>query len=593
MQVEGLHLRVHTPLKPHACEVCKKSFKRPQDLKKHEKIHTEEHHQQHKHSKAITVVDPAYVQRVRGPSSAAAEKAQPAKPVSANNSGLKVPPSLNRGKPVPEGPYGLLPTPSPELGHPPIHSHHATHDMFMANQSLPSWEVLRSEASIPTGSKRSHDYNSVDEFFTDMKKRRVNPSYDPRMAERLDTLAYAQQHSNNSPTYSSTASTFNPRSVSLDIRTPEELAAVNEFLLTLGRDVSSTIRPLPVSHNNNSTSNLADHYFDAAHLSQLGLTGLPGLPSSASSYSDGHYTSGPHPFSTNGYARSHPVVQAGQYGAMYSGINDAVNSYSPPSDYGRRPAAKYPQATTNFNHYHHHPTPPLESSSPHSTVSTPVTTTPPQVPLAMPDTFDYMRGPRGAPPVAHLAPPDYVSKAMRPIIPLKTAPGSYDHSAATRPAPMEPKLALPTHRGPPANLAQISKPGSLYPLLTSGDAEFRLPPLNHLYRSPSPPSTRESTPSSTHSSPPTRANHLPGLRSFASSSRAAESEELSKELGRIELEHHRSSSRDREISQEERKRHADVILNLLVSINADFKRKHTAAAVKVESPCRDVEMATA
>ena len=49
-------------------QICKKSFKRPQDLKKHEKIHTEEHHAQHKHSKAITVVDPVYVQRVRGDS---------------------------------------------------------------------------------------------------------------------------------------------------------------------------------------------------------------------------------------------------------------------------------------------------------------------------------------------------------------------------------------------------------------------------------------------------------------------------------------------------------------------------------------------
>ncbi|CAO3598285.1 unnamed protein product [Absidia cylindrospora] len=51
------HLRVHVPLKPHRCAYCKKAFKRPQDLKKHEKIHTEEHlnglrnyprqHQQH------------------------------------------------------------------------------------------------------------------------------------------------------------------------------------------------------------------------------------------------------------------------------------------------------------------------------------------------------------------------------------------------------------------------------------------------------------------------------------------------------------------------------------------------------------------
>ncbi|KAI7880106.1 hypothetical protein K492DRAFT_207771 [Lichtheimia hyalospora FSU 10163] len=37
------HLLVHLPLKPHQCSTCKKAFKRPQDLKKHEKIHTIEH----------------------------------------------------------------------------------------------------------------------------------------------------------------------------------------------------------------------------------------------------------------------------------------------------------------------------------------------------------------------------------------------------------------------------------------------------------------------------------------------------------------------------------------------------------------------
>ncbi|KAK2592901.1 hypothetical protein QQS21_009396 [Conoideocrella luteorostrata] len=36
------HIRVHVPLKPHKCEMCGKSFKRPQDLKKHVKTHADE-----------------------------------------------------------------------------------------------------------------------------------------------------------------------------------------------------------------------------------------------------------------------------------------------------------------------------------------------------------------------------------------------------------------------------------------------------------------------------------------------------------------------------------------------------------------------
>ncbi|ODV77855.1 uncharacterized protein CANTADRAFT_26877 [Suhomyces tanzawaensis NRRL Y-17324] len=36
------HLRVHVPLKPFHCELCPKSFKRPQDLKKHSKIHADD-----------------------------------------------------------------------------------------------------------------------------------------------------------------------------------------------------------------------------------------------------------------------------------------------------------------------------------------------------------------------------------------------------------------------------------------------------------------------------------------------------------------------------------------------------------------------
>lgn len=36
------HIRVHVPLKPHACQSCGKAFKRPQDLKKHVKTHADD-----------------------------------------------------------------------------------------------------------------------------------------------------------------------------------------------------------------------------------------------------------------------------------------------------------------------------------------------------------------------------------------------------------------------------------------------------------------------------------------------------------------------------------------------------------------------
>ena len=56
--------------------------------------------------------------------------------------------------------------------------------MYRVQQQLPTWEVLTDDIphrSIPvSGSKRGYDY-AVDEFFSDVKKRRVTPAYDPRM----------------------------------------------------------------------------------------------------------------------------------------------------------------------------------------------------------------------------------------------------------------------------------------------------------------------------------------------------------------------------------------------------------------------------
>ena len=405
-----------------------------------------------------------------------------------------------------------------------------------------------------------------------MKKRRVNPSYDPReylsipffaleftkylgMAERLNNIAYQQTNNGVQP------AGFNPRSVSLDIRTPEELAAVNEFLVALGRDVSGTA-------NNLRPAFTPETYFDAPNLAQLGLAGMPGIGStnfSENTYSNNsHYLNNNHP-----YHSSRPNPPSGQYNNVYTDMNEPSINCSVNNDYqyptgNRRQSAKFNNPPFSNQHYHHS-TPPLENSSPHSAVSSPATTTPPQLSLSMPDTFDYLRASRGVPAVAHLAPPEYMGMSKRPMIPLKALPGA----SPAQPQTSNPKLPLSLHRTP-VSTTSLSKPGSLYPLLTSGDIQYKLPPLNKIYRSPS-PSSRGSTPSSTHSSPVVQSTVLPGIRSIA-----PESDDLTKEIGRIELD------RTKDISQEERKRHAELILDILVSINRDFKNRHKAASEDVE-----------
>ena len=404
------------------------------------------------------------------------------------------------------------------------------------------------------------------------------------MAERLNSLAYNETSGSN---HSSSA--FNPRSVSLDIRTPAELAAVNEFLLTLGRDVSCLSRPAlaPSPVSNFST----DNYFDPSHLSQLGLTGMPGILPQNSGFADPTYGSSNTQYSNrgSGYYSSTRATQPAvpsQYGNMYD-IHDSLNNYSTSNDYTRRPT-KY---SGSLSAHHHHPTPPLDNGSPHSTTSTPpVILTPPQLPLSMPDAFDYLRPSRGAPSVA-LAPQETMVKAMRQMIPLKSLP-----STGRPPQPVEPKLPLASHRpravfgSTSSSSTSQSKSGSIYPLLTAGDVQLKLPPLNKAFRSSSRPSSRDSSPStSTESSPVMQATVLPGIHSITSAAVAAHSSDhddehhLSRQVGKIELE--RSPRlRAGSISAEERKRHAEFILNLLVTVNQNFKNKYLPVDVEMGPP---------
>ncbi|KAJ7193381.1 transcription factor PacC [Mycena pura] len=574
------HLRVHTPLKPHVCDICKKSFKRPQDLKKHEKIHTEEHHAQHKHSKAITVADPSYVSRVRGDPAGRppTSKAPPSK--SPSNTSHSAPRAQSHSSSASDGSYpNFPPTPSPDFSPPPMHHHqHSPTDEMFPNTN--SWEST-------TGSKRSHDYN-VDDFFTDMKKRRLSPAYDPRMAERLERLNHMSFPSHH-------GSGFNPRSVSLDIRTPEELAAVNDFLITLGRDVSDGPRP------NSGSGFSPESYFDPVSLSQLGLAGMPGMPTSVQHNNHSYPQTSPQNYSSVPYssARSHPSVQPAHYSAMYPSIDEhpMYHGEFPRRSAGNKYASSYPV------HYGHHPSPPHDGGSPHSASSH---STPPQMPLPPPDAaaFDYLRPVRAAPPVAQLAPADYMDKSMQRIILLKSAPPDESkpatvprRSPSAEPTPA-PSPALARAVAISACRSSLTQSESLYPLLTKGDKEFELPPLKHRYRSPSPLTvSRASTPTNSvrgSPPPPAVATVLPPLRTIAPTlpAGATDDADVALELERIQLE--------RRTEADERRRHARLIRDLLVSINSDFRRLHgtpppmpaASAVVRDEGP-RDVEMTAA
>ncbi|KAI0660637.1 hypothetical protein C8Q70DRAFT_913315 [Cubamyces menziesii] len=677
------HLRVHTPLKPHVCDICKKPFKRPQDLKKHEKIHTEEHHAQHKHSKAITVSDPAYSQRVRGDEktkSLAPPSHQQAPVARAKSTSAPLSDSSSGAD------FGVLPTPSPELDYAQEAPGAHRGQIYRIQPPLPTWEVLPEDVqgrSIPvSGAKRSYDY-SVDDFFTDVKKRRVTPAYDPHMAARLSNLAY--QQSLSATTHGAPGPVppqphnFNPRSVSFDIRTPEELAAVNEFLITLGRDVAGGNQH-PARHQQPQavTHNAADDavFFDPATLAQMGIAGMPGVPTAPGPGSGAGYhgDSGFAPlneFSSqqmSGYPSrsSHQSVQAVQFG-MYNSAQDIAGPPMPLPYTSNRtrahrtsasedhfssynnPSPPFPPQQYSGQGYSHYLTPPLDlgpSSNPgasplssHSGMSTPPSSTPPHIPLSMsPESaaaFDYMRSSRAPPPVVQLAPVDYSQKNVRTVLPLKSAGAASSSTAAgsslaDRPAPIEPKLgAGGVHRGPPAKLTPSSAASSvasssiapsqdspLYrQLLTSGDERLKLAPLGARFRSPSPsppssaagvaPSrspTASPTPSSSHRSPspisedsetpsPPRSSAatpvaaasttqvlypvLPPISELASytaasaAARREHAEDLARRVGRIELE-----SKTRPVSQEERQQHAALLRDLLITINAEYRRRY-------------------
>lgn len=400
------------------------------------------------------------------------------------------------------------------------------------------------------------------------------------MADRLTNLSYTDVAG------SASNGTFSPRSVSLDIRSPEELAAVNQFLLTLGRDVTSVHESRTSSTSNNQPYS---HFFDYSELGQLGLTGMPGISiPNATSNSQNTYPSSSSQYSSHTpfYASNASVRVGQQYassssygGSMYPSINGLTNQGLPPAASIERRGSNGMHASPMSPPFqvaghqqlsslgHAHLTPPLDSSSPRSSLSSPSSSTPPH----LPHTDSTVICERSSRPVvpAVLAPIDYTTRAMHKTIPLKAIPTRSPSPVDSETSSSSPTLGHPSLAPPPPS-SPLARP--LYPLLTSGDDDLKLPPLHKSYPRLTPPSS----PTYDQTTLPV----LPSLREVTASAgtptpTSGVEERLSHRLDCLKL-----SGR----SNDSRARHAALIRDLLVTINERYRARFTSVPPRPPSP---------
>ena len=254
------------------------------------------------------------------------------------------------------------------------------------------------------------------------------------MAERLSSLAFSHQLATPAvpaPTTPTAASHsgFNPRQVSFDVNTPEELAYVNEFLIALGRNVTGS-NPASASASRHHSFGSADYrshaattgstgsssaapqspstYFDSVGLTQLGLSTMPGIstgPGSSTSPFDYHY-------STN--SRHGSRSSSSDFGTSAGGGTGLYPSFSrhhpqinlSSSGTQTQSPTHTPQSASfhNFRSSHHafRPTPPLSSSaSPDSSMhfsGTPPEGISPPLSHARPTTVHIPAAPQGQSP---------------------------------------------------------------------------------------------------------------------------------------------------------------------------------------------------
>jgi hypothetical protein len=403
------------------------------------------------------------------------------------------------------------------------------------------------------------------------------------------------------------------------IRSEDDLALVNRFLVELGRDVSAA----DMGHGRVSPSMMqysaGDDYnfFEPNGLEHLGLAGMPGIY---------HRPKKSLPRSQHNPAL-YPTLAESRYSTEVHGHVRHASMPNPPPTYVRPQPGRYPQ---------HLPSPPIHEfaqqslveRSPQSVSSTPSNPTPPPtmtLPMQMPGYTHVNPGLRDYPPMYNshdFAPgvgavagntkyqPDFGYNYIPPPAPAPDAPAlgmihyanvdrkhiidlQTDPSAIKKEDLDQEREASALHGyskdedtkqesmvidedgepDPFTRLSVIRKPG---------DSEDKLPPLQSASSTPSTSSSRSVTASprggSGSASPSSHyATTLPGIRSVR---QACELDDLGERIGGIELESQQKQQRSRSTTptsmvsaKDLRKQHLRLIADLLVSINKDYRER--------------------
>ncbi|KAI9679834.1 MAG: hypothetical protein M1817_004848 [Caeruleum heppii] len=169
------HIRVHVPLKPHKCDFCGKSFKRPQDLKKHVKTHADD---------SVILRSPEPVQDQVFPSYRLE-----------NGKGSAINTDLQALAATATGYYDTPSHPRGAAQQYAQSTHHGNTSYYGSVQHQPSYGpvyyAVSQGADLGQGGSldsRKRGFSALNDFFGDVKRRQIDPTSYSDVGQRLMAL---------------------------------------------------------------------------------------------------------------------------------------------------------------------------------------------------------------------------------------------------------------------------------------------------------------------------------------------------------------------------------------------------------------------